>query len=426
MDSTKSRPFIDIPPISKIPLYLFLGVFVCVFSLSGVIKNIGEHSGEGLVARALLTIGSVPEIVYEIVPGSQYFLFELLIRWLFLSLIIFVLMLAVSSVRLRSGGVFLSGSSGLIVGAFVLTWVSIAVWTISWILYGIYYIGSAILEFLRTILLWPPVLYTLIGLAVLAVVIGVIASFSDILEALLDLFKALMRNLRLIPIVGAALGLIVGIGFILKQIWEYFLKAIVDAILTWLAYYVLPIFKMIFTIFLFVILGILAILALGFVLLLFGSHYAEQFSFAKSCGRSTHGAFDAGCAFGLILALIFLVSSTDPVYQATITSGWNSVMPFEIVNVTAPFFLLIPGTIGQSLQGLFSHAPLPIFDVMTVVSGLFLANCSLFMSVISGTTTQPIRGLVSFRRMPVACRLGMATAMVFIVAYLEANYGGDA
>jgi hypothetical protein len=85
-----------------------------------------------------------------------------------LSLAVFILLLSITALRHKSASVFVSGFAGLLVGLFSLTWISILVFCVFIILAIIAaffslmsYIFSAIVSFI----LWTPILYTLIAIA---------------------------------------------------------------------------------------------------------------------------------------------------------------------------------------------------------------------------------------------------------------------
>jgi len=424
MNGQESESLIELTP-RRIAAYLALGGCVCVFTLAGVLKNLGVQLGDNAPAHILASLGALPETVYHALPGSPPFVFELLLRWVFLSAVIFLVLLFFNAVRSGTPTAFVSGVGGLSLGATIFTWLPLlvmALWYVLWIIATIAgfikWILTVVVSAILLILLWSPLFYTLVTLAVVAVVAGLVwaiySSWAEIWRLIIS-----MQFLKLL----SAIPILIGALYVLWLVWDGFLRAIVEAIARWLEYYVLPLVRALGVLVGYLILGIVILAASVFILVVLGAHIFEQFSFAKKTGRTTCAAFDAGFSFGLTMAIIFLVCSAEPAYAALVSDAWNSASPILAADFLRTFHALSPDQILVPLQGLFLHPPLPIFDVFVLVSCLFVANCSMLMGLFCGSVREPLRGLVKVTRLPVFAKLAVGGLLLGALFVVEATVG---
>jgi hypothetical protein len=381
------------------------GILVAVFSLNSVLRHLAAQWPETRSSDVLLGLAAIPEKIYGVLPGGSYFLLELLIRWVLLSLAVFILLLLITAIRHKSASVFLSGISGLLIGLFSLTWISLLVFcaliilaVIAWLFSLMSYIFSAIVSFI----VWAPILYTLIGIIV---IIGAVALFSKIKELSV---KSLIEKLKLKPfLIGAVIaGLIGVVWLVVIPFFRVYVSPILERIRSWLSEFVAPPLGWFFSILFGIIIAIIAI-ALGIaILFILGLQLCDQYVSAKVCGSDTHRTFDAGFSIGVVMALMLLVCSANGDYRAILNASWSSTFP-ALGNIDVPGVVnaLMPHSAETLLQTLFAKASIPIFDAASLLTLLFLANCSLLMGLVSGIDIKPIRALVNPSRMPVLFRL---------------------
>jgi hypothetical protein len=417
MNSQASEPIFNINR-SSAPLYILLGIVVCIFSLNGVLKALGGALSGSFIGQYLTKIAGMPDAIYQSLPGNEYFLTELFFRWLIISIVIFVFLLILNSLWLKSGGVFLSGIGGLALGAFVFTWMSLIVSGIAGILRligWIVYIVYIVVVWIVGILLWPPIMYTAIAVAGIAMAILILKALIDNWDEILD-FLASFETWKMFFKLSLAGGLIVAFGYLVLKVWHLFLKTIYEAIRDWVIHYVFPVISGVFLVIGWLIAILLITGVILFLLLVLGYHYADQFLAARRCGRSTLRAFDAGFGFGISIAVIFLVCSVNPDYENLITAAWNTVIPFKTIGLIDSFHILMPATAENFLIGLFVKPSLPIFDILSLLIGVFIANCSLTMSLVSGSVREPFRELARMNRIPIFLKLIAGAFITLLVA----------
>jgi hypothetical protein len=218
-----------------------------------------------------------------------------------------VLLLLIASLRHKSATILASGLSGLFIGLFALTWLSILIWIAiliislaGWIAAGLRFIFAAILSFL----FWAPVFYTILsltGFLVLLVLVSGVRGISFI-EFLTNL-KEWLRNLTAKPVVMllGVLALAALIWFVGIPLWTYYIDPILVMIRDWLTQYVVPILSWIGSAIFSLVLTLIVILLIAGTLLVLGWQFAEQFSTARFCGQNTHTLFEASFAIGAVM-----------------------------------------------------------------------------------------------------------------------------
>jgi hypothetical protein len=398
--------------ISSIATRLFFGILVCIFSLNGVLRLIAEKGQGTRWSAALLTLAEIPDSMYARVSAGPFLLFELLFRWVLVSLAVYFLLLIVASARHWSPTLFASGMAGFLVGLFVLTWVSILLFllyivivVVIWLRDLIGLIYTAILSFL----LWPPVLYTVVTVIALLLLVGIISLVRGVsIAALWNSIKDSLGNLSARPVIFVFLLIVAAalIWFVGIPLWQNYIAPVLALIREWLVQNILPLLSWIATVLMTVVIGaVLLVLTLGSFLVL-GWHFAEQFSSARFCGRNTHKLFEAGFANGAVLGMILLVCLSNPDFRSLVNVVWVDTSPvFSGMDLTATVYALMPAKAESLLHTAFSKASIPVFDTACLLIALLVANCSLATSLVAGVTIEPLRQLLRADRLPILGRL---------------------
>jgi len=386
---------------------MIFGGLVFIFSLNAVLRLFAGRWQGTRWGNALLSVASIPDSIYGTIRGGPYFIFELLLRWVLFLSVGYVALLIIASLRFQSPTIFASGVSGFIVGLFALTWLSILLLilllvlaAITWVIAFLHLIVAAILSFL----LWPPVLYTLLGLLAIAVIFGVVSVIRGLsLSALWRVFVDWIRSLSAKPIVFliCLLALAAFIWFVGIPLWKYYIEPILIIIRDWLVQYIVPVLTWILVMIGTLVIAIILIAAIVGILLALGWQLAEQFSSARFCGRNTHTLFEAGFSIGAVMGLVLLVCSSNPNFRSLVNTCWGETSPvFSSMDVSAAVYSLMPGRVESLLQSVFSRASIPIFDLTSLVATLLVANCSLATSLVAGVTIEPLRQLLRRDRLP--------------------------
>ena len=401
--------------VRRLLSFLFFGIIVTIFTLNGVLKLLATKIPNAEISQIVAQIAGYPDYLYGLLPGGSYTLFTLLIHWGVLSVFAFFILLTVTALRHSSPSFFIAGTSGFLAGLFILMELTLLVWLcilIFYILSWLFWLFGVILTFLISWLLWPPIL---IGLVIIAVVFGAVIFGSEIIAWLKERLHTIPRILLT---VAALIGLLALIWHFGTPLWnEYmlpFLTAISEFLKTWLP----PILSWI----LLIIVFILATAALVAVFVFLGYQYLGQYPLARFCGRSTYEVFDACFGIGTLIALILLVCSATPDYHELIKVAWSETF---LIGVQVDVIGFVHGIVPQStldfLQSLLSKSSIPIFDATTIVIILFLMNCSLLMSLLSGMTTYPLKGLLTLERMPALIKIAGGAAIAFLLNTIDSE-----
>lgn len=411
---------------------LFFGVVVTVFSLNGVLRLIAAHWPGTRWADALSGVASIPDSIYGKISGGPYLLFELLLRWVLFSLLVYFFLLLVCSVRHKSATVFASGIAGFVLGLFALTWFSILIFllflviaVIGWIIAVIKVVVTAILAFF----LWPPVLYTLLTLISISLIVGLISLIRGVsFAALWNRLKEWLKSLSARPLVFILgfLALAAFIWFVGIPIWQYYIAPILALIREWLIEYILPVLSWIGTVVVALIAGLILLVLVVGALLALGWQFAEQFSSARFCGRNTHTLFEAGFSLGAALGLALLVCLANPSFRSLVNVVWADASPvMPSMDLSAVVYSLMPAQAESLLVAAFSRASIPIFDIAALLATLLLANCSLVTSLIAGVTVEPLRKLLQQNRLPVLGKLLFGFVIMVAAGLLGSMTGED-
>lgn len=386
---------------------LLFGALVCVFSLNGVLRFIANQWPGTRTNSVLLAIASVPDSLYRLLPGGPYLLFEMLLRWAVILLGAYLLLLLVASIRHQTPVILASGMSGLFIGLFALTWLSILILLLS-LLFRLLSLIMAllwlVLSAIASFFLWTPVFYTifvLIGIAIIAAIISVVKhiSFRNLWEGLKEWLRTLSaRPFGFLLALAAVAALIWFVGI---PLWEYYISPILLFVRNFLADYVAPILSWIGALLLTLFLGALVTLLVLLVLGVLGWQFADQFGSARSCGGDTHQAFRGGFAMGAAMGLILLVCAANPTFRSLVITSWSETSPvLSSIDLSAAVYYFMPAQIETLLHDALAQASLPIFDLACLILTLLVANSSLITGVLARVTIKPLRGLVAFGSLP--------------------------
>jgi hypothetical protein len=425
-------PLPKMPSLLQVCGTLLCGLIVCVFSLNGVLRNLAANWTGTKSGDALLALAAIPDSLYKALPGAEYFTLELLVRWVLLSLAVFVGLLLLNSVRHQTANIFVAGVGGLLLGLFALTWVSlliflvgIVIFCVLWLFGLLYWIAMGILAFF----LWPPVLYTLLSLLLVIVAVALIAhlwslSLAQILAWLKELFSMFSVK-ALFAVVGLAAAAAV-VWFVVVPFLVEYVAPILAAIAAWLKEYVAPVIAWVFSALGILLLALLALVAVAGVLFLLGRLLVDQFASARVCGRDMHGAFATGFIVGAAAGLTLLVCSANEDYRAVVNAAWAGTVPvYADADIISVVYALMPGSAENLLRSLFVRASVPIFDSAALVATLFVANCSLMMGLLSGAAVEPLRRLFTLDRMPALFKLVSGAFAALIILAVDSAASQD-
>ncbi|HSE16514.1 MAG TPA: hypothetical protein VLB46_05650 [Pyrinomonadaceae bacterium] len=396
-------------PITKarVVRWVFYGVIVSVFSLNGVLRLIAHNRPDSRLSSLLTTIASVPDALYLGLPGGKFLLFELVLRWVLIVLTAYVLLLLIASLRHQSAAVAVSGISGLLVGLFALTWLSILILLVGLLITLLAWIADLVryvIEAIASFLLWGPVFYTILSVVALALVAGLIklvksVSFAELWNSL----KEWLRNLSARPIVFflMMLAVVALIWFVGIPLWKYYIEPLLLIIKEWLIQYIVPIISFIGSILVTLFLALVLVSAVVVSLGMLGWQFAEQFLSARFCGRTTSKSFEAGFSIGAVMGLVLLVCSANPTFRSLVNASWSDTSPIlSSLDLGATVYMLMPARAELLLHEAFAKASLPIFDLICLLIALLLATASLITSLLSSFKVEPLRDLFSWTNLP--------------------------
>jgi len=355
----------------------------------------------------LTKIAGIPDSIYQSFPGGPYFVFELLMRWVLVLLGVYLLLLLIASIRHASSTILVSGASGLFIGLFALTWLSLLIVVVLFLFAVVGWIAwllRAVIEAIFSVLLWAPVLYTIVGIIGIAISVGVISWARGLsIRRLWEAFQESLRNMSARPFVVlfALAALVAFIWFVGIPLWQYYISPILLFIRDWLAQYVVPIISWIGSLLITLIVALVAISLVLVALGMLGWQFADQFSSARRCGHDSHVPFEAGFATGVVMGLALLVCSANPTFRSLVNASWADTSPIlASMDLSAAVYYLMPASAEARLHAAFAHASLPIFDFACLVLVLLLINSSLITGLLSKVTIEPLRELLTLKRLP--------------------------
>jgi hypothetical protein len=275
--------------------WLLFGSLVCVFSLNGVLRFLANQWPGTRTGAVLQTVASIPDKVYQVLPGGgPHLLFELFLRWAVILLGVHLVLLLIASLRHRSPVIFVSGVTGLFIGLFSLTWLSLLIVIVMFlyaVLMWILNLFKVVLGAIGSFFLWGPVFYTLLTLIGIAAVVGIVLLFKGLkLRDIWAEIKEWMRNMSAKPFVLLLLISVTGavVWFVGIPLWQNYISPVLQAVRNWFSENVTPVLSWIGWI---VVLCVVAIVTVLFALLalgVLGWQFSDQFTSARACGRNTH------------------------------------------------------------------------------------------------------------------------------------------
>jgi hypothetical protein len=409
--------------LAKSPKQIFFGVIVVIFSLNGVLKLIAQKNPVSSISYSLYQASQVPNYLYNQVPGGQHFLFALLIHWLLISLLVFFVLLAITSLRHGSFSFLFSGTIGFVGGLSALTLITLIFYAIYWLIVFFSWVVStvqSVILYLLSWILWPPSLIILGTLLAAGLLYAIIKNRDAIFKAIRELLQFFLSSLPKILVFVGLLAVTVGIIWFVGSLIYPFVLAVIAFIQEYIAPLIAWVLAVIITLVLF-------LLAIGFILAVvwaLGELLLEQFSAAQFCGRSTHEAFDSCFGVGATLSLILLVCAAKPEYHEILRFIWaetSYVLPQVDPVIFA--YALMPQEAYEGLQQGLQWSSIPIFDTLNVVICLVLMNASLLMGMLSGIIIKPLGDLIAVERAPASIKLfgGLLFALLVVLTDSSAS-----
>lgn len=346
---------------------LFFGLIAVVFTLNGALGYVARQTRNVFwISVPLQTLSDMPDALYTMLPISQYFWFELLVRWVLIGLSCYLLLASITSARQRNWSVIAAAFAGLALGMFIITWFTWVIWLVG--------VVSAIIAFFMDLiaaivhwLITPPMLYVVIAVVVLFLGFVLFNAFH------LRRNKVNWRRTALISMV-----------------------LVVTGVLLWFSIPVLLGAIAFITVFLIFLLRSLA--GLGAVVFL-GNQLIDQFRSSVRAGQSAGELFDTSFAFGVNLAIVLLVCYANADYHNLVNEAWSRIVPFlQSTDVVGGAHSFVQPSMRTFLAEVLSGSSLPIFDVVCIIAALFLANCSLLMGSIVGLVPYTWRQIFAFER----------------------------
>lgn len=398
-----------------------------MFSLNGVLRFAASQWPDTRTHSVLLAVASVPDSLYKSVPGGPYLLFELLLRWVVILLAAHVLLLLITSFRHQSPVIFASGMSGLLIGLFALTWLSIIllIFTLLIVLLKlIMWLLGVVFLAIASFFLWTPIFYTLLAILGIGVVVVLIAIAQNIsFHQLWEAIKEWLRNMSARPLVFllalVALGAL--IWFVGIPLWEQYISPILQLFRNWLAENVAPILSWIGALLLTLLIGILVVALVLLVLGVLGCQFVDQFKSARTCGSDTQKTFAAGFGMGAVMGLVLLVCAANPTFRSLVVTSWAETSPIlSSMDLSAAVYYFMPARIETQLHNALAKASLPVFDLACLILTLLLANVSLITGMLSRVIIKPLRQLVALDSLP-----PLGWALFGLVVLLADSFGSD-
>ena len=196
MSPQADKTFKDYPAAS--PQRILFGIVVIVFSLNGLLRYIVKNNPGPVINSYLCKVASFPDYLYDQSPISKYFLFTALVHWLIVSVIIFFILLTITSLRHGSLSFLFSGYVGFIGGLSFITIITLLLYSIYWLfvfIRWVFIVIRSIVLYILSWILWPPVLYVLGVIAVVAVILLVLYNLVFIAKMLIALVRYILSSL---------------------------------------------------------------------------------------------------------------------------------------------------------------------------------------------------------------------------------------
>lgn len=405
--------------VRRIFIFSLFGIAVCIFTLNGVLKLLATKIPNSQISQAVTQVAQFPDYIYNLLPGGPYFLFTLLVHWGVLSVFILFILLTITALRHGSPSFFIAGTAGFLAGLFIITELTLLILlgiVIFYIFTWLLWLFGIVITFLMSWLLWPPVL---IVLGVIALIFTALIFGTDII----DWLKERLSSLPAMVLAASALvGLLALIWYLGIPAWNMYILPFLTAISNFLKIWLGPLLAWIFSIIGVLLIIIIAGAALIFVLSFLGQQYLTQYISGRFCGRSTYEAFDACFGIGASIALILLVCSSNPNYYELIKVAWSETSPlWTQMDIIGIVYGVVPQSTLKFLQSVLAWSAIPIFDATTLVLVLFLMNCSLLMGLFSGVVINPLKGLLTWERMPALIKLAGGAVVILLMNAIDSE-----
>ena len=428
---------------SRIGTFAFIGFLLLLTNFPMFLMRLIDAN---VVDRAWRTalhapIQAVQALIAVIIGPDAGSFFERAMTCSFVLLWLFIIFLAVFSVRRRGIRMLAYGLGGIVVGYLALhalAWAAFAVaMTIRGVIFVVHWAGigiAAVVAFLFGSG-WPLLLAVIIAGAVLLV-----RRFRNRLYQLLRRVLLLVRKyataLLGLAIIGGLLWLLVPLFYrwVVVPVVQFFYQLIILPVFQFLTWLLSPVFrallfviKWLLTIILTTIVTIVIVSTIAVTLALLGSLLVTQLQAGWHAARSLRHVLIAGFAIGSALALVVLESVATASVAAHLNHAWIEALAlFHIVGaqdtthfVTVAFQIFLPQSVERFVFAELTNLQAPALDSLIFLAIMSLACLSVLFRVFS---TRPIEDeyvpvtLVAWEYTKMAVGLFVALVIIFLMA----------
>lgn len=382
---------------------LWFGVVAVIFSLNGVLSYISQQAKDiAWLSTFIMYLSEIPERLYQQLPVSQYFWFELFIRWLLIGFLGYFFLISMASMRCRNLRIIGVSLLGFIFGVFIITWIDLIIRLVGLVII----IHSFFVNLFKDILIFlftPPVTYIVIP------VIIIIASI-----VFLDYLRKNRMNWRQIFIFGTFLIVGIIVILLLTRIFDTFIWKIFSE---WWNEWILPFLAVIWS---YVSVPLALIISI-LVISLIGNQFAEQFKSPVMAGQSVGELFNVSFDLGFTCSIILAICDSNPEYSLLANDALLKTFSlFQSVDMIAFVHAFISDSVRSFFRSVLSSSSLPIFDMICVLISLFLASCSLIMGIMKGITSNTLREVFNPERgLPPILSVFITAAFSIVVAIID-------
>ena len=126
------------------------------------------------------------------------------------------------------------------------------------------------------------------------------------------------------------------------------------------------------------------------------------------------------------MGLALLVCLANPDFRSLVNVSWGDTSPvLSSMDLSAAAYSLMPARAEILLQSAFAKASIPIFDLVSLIAALLLANCSLITGLVAGVEVEPLRHLFRQDRLPPLGKLLFGFVIMFAIALAGSLAGED-
>lgn len=156
-----------------------IGFVVALFSLNGLIGALARRAPIPIMRTALVSLSGFAERCYAALPINRYARFVTLLHWIVWFIAAFFLLVGLAALRQRRLAVLVAGTTGWLIGIFIITWITYVLWVMICLLRGLAALHERLSEFGR-ILFSSPLKYCFAVFAIILVGGSVVALASSV------------------------------------------------------------------------------------------------------------------------------------------------------------------------------------------------------------------------------------------------------